>query len=191
VCIGYNSTCTFPNTNVITALTNAIAVAANASFISPLRTTPAAFATGGVMFYNSTTSEIGYCINNGSTNKTFVINHPNYNDRYLVHACLEGPESGVYYRGKNEIIDNKSVKVYLPDYVENISNNFSIQITPIYSGKKLSSVLQVSEIEKNSFTVYGDNTSFYWLVHGKRCDINVEPLKTGVEVKGSGPYKWI
>jgi hypothetical protein len=129
-------------------------------------------------------------LGSGST-KSFVIDHPNDKDKYLVHACLEGPESGVYYRGKGEIKNNESVKIILPDYVEYIAYNFTIQITPIYSGKKLEFPLQVSEIENNSFFVYGDNSKFNWLVHGKRHDIEIEPLKSKVDVKGSGPYKWI
>jgi hypothetical protein len=34
-------------------------------------------------------------------------------------------------------------------------------------------------------------SDFYWLVFGKRCNIEVEPDKSTVIVKGSGPYKWI
>jgi hypothetical protein len=51
--------------------------------------------------------------------------------------------------------------------------------------------LVVSEVEDNSFNVYGDNGSFYWLVHASRENINVEPYKNDVNVKGNGPYKWI
>jgi hypothetical protein len=39
--------------------------------------------------------------------------------------------------------------------------------------------------------VYGDNCEFFWVVHGKRGTIDVEPLKTDVVVEGEGPYKWI
>jgi len=35
--------------------------------------------------------------------KTFVREHPLNKDKYLVHACLEGPEAGVYYRGERLI----------------------------------------------------------------------------------------
>ena len=77
----------------------------------------------------------------------------------------------------------------LPDYVKNLATDFTIQLTPIYSGNNIT--LQVSEVENNSFTVYGKNTKFYWLVHGKRCDIIIEPSKSNTIVNGSGPYKWI
>ena len=37
----------------------------------------------------------------------------------------------------------------------------------------------------------GKNCKFFWHVHGKRADVDVEPLKSTVKVKGNGPYKWI
>ena len=51
--------------------------------------------------------------------------------------------------------------------------------------------LYASRIENNCFNVYGENCEFFWVVQGKRNDIDVEPMKTDVEIKGSGPYKWI
>ena len=141
--------------------------------------------------YNPTTSEIVRSTQTAMNNaKTFVIDHPANDSKYLVHACLEGPESGVYYRGKGEIVDNHHAIIQLPDYVEHLASEFTIQITPIYSGKKMEP-LYTSEVENNSFTVYGDNCSFYWHVTGKRGDIEVEPSKDTTTVNGSGPYKWI
>jgi len=122
--------------------------------------------------------------------KTFVIDHPTDKNKYLVHGCLEGPEGGVYYRGKSEIINGESIEIHLPEYVKKIATDFTIQITPIYTGKKIDQ-LYASEIEENTFTVYGENSKFYWLVHGKRCNIEVEPSKNDVIVKGTGPYKWL
>jgi len=122
--------------------------------------------------------------------KSFVINHPDDENKYLVHACLEGSEAGVYYRGIGEITNNISATIHLPSYVRNLANSFTIQLTPIYSGKKIEQ-LYASKIENNSFNVYGENCEFYWLVQGKRCDIEVEPLKSSTIVKGNGPYTWI
>jgi hypothetical protein len=140
-----------------------------------------------MMFYNSATAEVQYI----TVAKTFVIDHPLNPEKYLVHGCLEGPEGGVYYRGKSEIINNESIKILLPDYVKKLAYDFTIQVTPIYSGIRNLKSLEVSEIEENSFVVYGENRKFYWLVHGKRNDIIVEPKKSDVDVKGNGPYKWI
>jgi hypothetical protein len=122
--------------------------------------------------------------------KSFIIDHPTNNNKYLVHGCLEGPESGIYYRGKSEIIDNESIVISLPKYVENIGYDFTIQITPIGNCKKVNNYC-TSDIVNNEFTVFGDNGKFFWLVQAKRGDIEVEPYKTNVMVKGSGPYRWI
>ena len=122
--------------------------------------------------------------------KSFVIDHPDDKNKYLVHACLEGSEAGVYYRGLGEITNGIFTTILLPDYVKNLATHFTIQLTPIYFGKKIET-LCASRIENNSFNVYGENCEFYWLVQGKRVDIEVEPLKSSTIVKGSGPYTWI
>jgi hypothetical protein len=131
---------------------------------------------------------IGYTGPTGS--KTFVIDHPLDEKKYLVHACLEGPESGVYYRGKGEITNHLNTIIELPDYVEKLAYDFTIQVTPIYSGKIINQI-HVTEINNNSFQVYGDNCKFFWLVLGKRINIEIEPLKSETDVKGDGPYTWI
>ena len=122
--------------------------------------------------------------------KTFVIDHPTNPKKYLVHACLEGPESAVYYRGKGTIANNVSTIIQLPDYVESLATDFTIQITPIYNGNSLTTY-NVSDLVNNEFHVYGLNGSFFWLVHGLRSTIHVEPDKSSVSVRGDGPYTWI
>ena len=137
------------------------------------------------VIYNSADSSFYY-----SSSKTFVIDHPMDENKYLVHACLEGPEAGVYYRGKSEIINNEFATITLPEYVELLAHDFTIQVSPVYCGRKMEQ-LYFSEIVNNSFNVYGENCKFHWLVHGKRHDINVEPLKNQVNLNGDGPYRWI
>jgi hypothetical protein len=107
-----------------------------------------------------------------------------------VHACLEGPEAGVYYRGQNEILLNEC-EIQLPDYVDALATDFTVHLTPIFEGKFVQ--LASSEVKNNKFTVYSSNggCKFYWHVYGKRQTIDVEPDKRSVVVKGSGPYKWI
>ena len=187
IAIGANCNSTFANSIVISAAGTTVTTPAASSFcVNPIRSTATSTQTG-YLFYTPGTSEIQYT----TTSKNFVIQHPDDKDKFLVHACLEGPEDGVYYRGKAEISNNEFTIINLPDYVKNLAYDFSIQITPIYSGKKELKPLQVSEVENNKFIVYGENTKFYWLVHAKRGDIVVEPLKTDVDLKGSGPYKWL
>jgi len=119
--------------------------------------------------------------------KSFIIDHPVDPSKYLVHACLEGPEAGVYYRGKSEIFDGEKT-IILPDYVSKLASDFTVLVTPIYNGKLR--ILNCSEFKNNCFTVYGEG-EFYWSVIGKRCNIDVEPYKNAVNVKGDGPYKYI
>jgi hypothetical protein len=138
----------------------------------------------GLLFYNTTNNTLFY-----NTTKTFVIDNPVNPDKYLVHGCLEGPEAGVYYRGKAEIVNGYSTTIELPYYVSSFATDFFIQVTPIYNGKI--NIYNTSEIDNNKFTVYGDNGEFFWLVKGRRMEIDVDPNKSDVEVKGKGPYRWI
>ena len=138
--------------------------------------------------YDDANKEVVY----SASAKTFVIDHPIDKDKLLVHACLEGPEVGVYYRGESEIINNDSVEIELPSYVDKICTNLTIQLTLIYNGDKSNITLYTSSVKDNKFTVYASkNVRFYWLVHGKRSSINIEPSKNSTIVKGDGPYKWI
>lgn len=145
---------------------------------------PAIIVTYTQVAYNGPTGPTG------PTDKTFIIDHPKDNDRYLVHACLEGPEAGVYYRGTSEIIDNQSVTIELPSYVPGWATHISVLVTAIYDGKV--KTFAASDVDRNGkFVVYGENGSFNWLAMGKRASVNVEPLKSEINVSGFGPYKWI
>jgi hypothetical protein len=140
---------------------------------------------------NSGTSNTG--------NKSFIIDHPYDKDKYLVHVCLEGPEAGVYYRGKNKITNNKNTIIELPYYVDRLAYDFTISVTPIYNDdfsdseekEKEQISLGCSCVKNNKFKVYGKNCDFYWIVYGKRDNVNVEPLKALTNVKGDGPYKYL
>ena len=124
--------------------------------------------------------------------KTFVIDHPYDKNKYLVHACLEGPESGVYYRGEGNITNNNSTTIELPYYVNKLASNFTINITPIYDDNAHEDItLKCSRVLNNTFIVYGKNCSFFWHVFGKRLQLEVEPYKNNINVKGDGPYTWI
>jgi hypothetical protein len=122
--------------------------------------------------------------------KSFIIDHPIDISKYLVHACLEGPEVGVYYRGTSEIETGHTQKlITLPYYVDSFATDFTVTVTPIYNGTLR--LLNCSKVKDNYFTVYGSEGEFDWSVFGKRADINVEPYKNAVVVKGDGPYKYL
>ncbi len=64
-----------------------------------------------------------------ATTKLFDIPHPNKEGYRLAHACLEGPEHSVYFRGK---VKNKSI-IQLPKYWENLVDptTITVSLTPI------------------------------------------------------------
>jgi hypothetical protein len=121
--------------------------------------------------------------------KSFIIDHPLDYSKYLVHACLEGPEAGVYYRGRGEITNDICVEINLPDYVCAFARDFTIKVTGIYDGTP-AKIYSAGEVINNRFMIYGGNGCFYWTVTGSRGNILVEPDKNAVIVKGDGPYKW-
>ena len=186
IAIGYAAGSNNQSTNTI--VINATGVALNTTYdnslyIAPIRNDNTGY--GNVLSYNTGTNEIIY-----DTTKTFVINHPKDESKYLVHACLEGPEAGVYYRGTGTIAElETSVVVELPDYVDALATDLTVQVTPIYNGSVR--VLNASCVSNNKFTVYGDSGDFHWHVYGRRAVVIVEPKKSDVAVLGEGPYRWI
>ena len=119
--------------------------------------------------------------------KTFVIPHPTNDDKYLVHVCLEGPESGVYYRGTGEITNSKSVDIQLPDYCADLAVEFTVHVSAIYDGTI--KTYNCSPVVNNGFTVYGENGAFHWSAIGKRKEVEVECDKD-VTVYRDGPYTY-
>jgi hypothetical protein len=189
--IGYGAIVTASNTIQLgnTSVTN---VTTSGTITAGTVTYPnsAPLTDGKVLAANADGSAAWVDLPSGS--KTFVINHPTKPDSYLVHACLEGPEAGVYYRGEAKIENNRSVTVTLPDYASSLASNFTIQITPIYTDDSDENITySTSRVKGNSFSVRGKNGSFYWVVYGQRGTIVVAPKKADVQVFGDGPYKYI
>jgi len=103
-----------------------------------------------------------------ATNKSFVIDHPTREGMHLRYGSLEGPENGVYVRGK---LKNKNT-IELPDYWVNLVDydSISVNLTPI--GRF--SELYVENIENN--IVYVQDNSLnpincYFTVYAERIDI--------------------
>jgi len=187
---------------------------AGSFYIPPSGTSIRNFSSGGGTNYqillSTATGEVYY-----TTTKTFVIDHPTDPARYLVHACLEGPEAGVYYRGAgisaraagsdafngvsdniletrldafDEVSDNiLETRCELPDYVRALATDFTILVQAVGGAPRTYSV---SPIVDGAFTVYGPPGKFEWRVIGKRADVNVEPLRDEIVVNGDGPYTY-
>ena len=104
---------------------------------------------------------------------------------------MEGPEAGVYYRGKGEIVNGSFAEIQLPSYVGVLCTDLTVQLTHIYDGAV--KVFSASEVDTatNTFRVHGENGRFNWLVHGKRGDVEVEPSKDAVNLHGDGPYTYL
>ena len=64
-----------------------------------------------------------------ASTKNFKIQHPTMPAYYLVHSSLEGPERGIYYRGKLKT----SNIIHLPDYWLDLTDDtdITVQLTPI------------------------------------------------------------
>ena len=165
-----------------TIILNASGSNLNSTGSSRFHVKPIRYLSGqsNVLSWNSVTGEIT-C----EEAKTFVIDHPDDKEKYLVHGCLEGPEGGVYYRGRGEV----GTPVVLPKYVPNlIKGEPTIQVTPIYNGSVRTLNCSEYDLKTNSFEVFGTEGPFYWTFTAKRCDVNVEPLKAETNVNGNGPY---
>jgi len=128
--------------------------------------------------------------------KSFIIDHPLDRDSYLIHACLEGPEAGVYYRGRTAILD-RTMTIRLPAYVETLAHQFTVHATAeIVDIMEEPSFIHVavSAVRDSQFKLYASAPCIVnWLVFGKRRDVQlkVEAKKNEVVVYGDGPYKWM
>ena len=103
-----------------------------------------------------------------TTRKPFDIPHPNKKGWRLRHVCLEGPESGVYHRGR---LTKKNV-IDLPEYWRGLVDPESITVT--LTQIKTSQDLIIDGIEWGSQIKIksgnGTDIDCYYLVHGERKD---------------------
>jgi len=154
-------------------------------FIRPIRDVDSTGAQS--LCYEPTTGEV---FRNTNAAKTFVIDHPlDPRRKHLVHGCLEGPEGGVYYRGKCCINED----VELPDYVRALVAHGdipTIQVTPC-SQQTYSLWVTPWSRETNSFRVNGGEGEAFWTFFAKRCDVQTSVLKSRARVRGEGPYTYI
>ncbi len=130
--------------------------------------------------------------------KTFVIDHPTDESRYLLHATLEGPEGAVYYRGSGQLVEGRA-EVKLPSYFEALTKpeDRTIQLTNVDGFDRIAVALtDGNRIKAGTFVVASDNPDstqkFDWEVKAVRKDkpdLEVEPLRSHMAVSGFGPYK--
>lgn len=102
--------------------------------------------------------------------KQFDIPHPNKPGMRLKHACIEGPEIAVYYRGK---LYNET-KIILPDYWDNLIDieTITVNLTP----HKMYQELYVKSIEWGKYINIANNLSgpieCSYIVYAERKDVD-------------------
>lgn len=108
--------------------------------------------------------------------KLFRIPHPLDQTKDLVHACIEGPEAAVFYRGEG-VTKAGIATVMLPDYFEALTrkDGRTVQITalvdddnPVFGGQ-----IAAGRVSGGKFNVYSEDTSqaFHWEVKAVRLDV--------------------
>lgn len=158
-----------------------------------------------ILWYRDGDSAPSIRVHNGPAgdmvaSKTFVIDHPEDEDKYLVHAAVEGPTADVFYRGEARLVDGR-VWVDLPDYFEELTveGSATVQVTPIFDFKDAAPpVLSASRVQSGRFMVVaapgGDGyASFFWEVKAERArtQFDVEPSRKDVRLRGDGPYTYL
>ena len=119
---------------------------------------------GGSNFYVTANGDLS------ATSKSFLIPNKLKAGYMLRHGSLEGPEHGVYVRGK---LHNTN-KIELPDYWEWLvdESTITVQLTPIGTFQKyLVESISTSEIEISNLE-NSENINCFYIIHGERKDID-------------------
>jgi hypothetical protein len=115
---------------------------------------------------NTTTTGVNVTGLLTATTKSFKIDHPTKPGMSLQYACLEGPENGVYVRGK--LKDSNVIE--LPDYWVGLVDSESITVSITAKGRKQD--IFVTEIVDNCVYLEGDNIDCFYVVYGERKDVD-------------------
>jgi hypothetical protein len=134
--------------------------------------------TGNTGVFSTEVSAAGITL---TTRKPFDIPHPTKKGYRLRHVCLEGPESGVYYRGR---LTGKNV-IELPEYWRGLVDAETITVT--LTQIKTSQDLIIDGIEWGTRVKVrsgnGTDIDCFYLVHAERKDGE----KLIVEYEGQTP----
>jgi len=109
-----------------------------------------------------------------ATTKSFIIDHPTKEGMKLRHGSLEGPENGVYVRGRSCL---KAID--LPDYWTALVDPDSITVVLTSIGP--SGPPRVERIENNKVYVFSEDPrplDYFYMINAERID--VEPLEVEI-----------
>ena len=124
----YYSTAKIDNWEVTTGMTGAL----TSMNIPSCSISCASVTASGTISANSFSGPTISALNSAiSSKKSFDIPHPTKEGHRLRHICLEGPEAGVYFRGR---VTNKK-EIILPDYWKSLVDwtTITVNLTPIGS----------------------------------------------------------
>ena len=103
-----------------------------------------------------------------TSRKPFDIPHPTKEGYRLRHVCLEGPESGVYYRGR---LTGKNL-IELPEYWRGLVDPETITVTLTQIGYSQDLIVEGVEWGSRVRVKSGNGTGIdcFYLVHAERAD---------------------
>ena len=152
-------------------------VKGDSAFIGDIQLTGDQNITGNITI--SGTMKAGFATWSSSivaTTKLFDIKHPSKEGHRLAHASLEGPEVGVYCRGRLK----ESNVIHLPDYWKDLvhEDSITVQLQPIGSNQNL----VIQEFNNEFIVIAEDSTNTdlitdlstidcFYHIYGERKDI--------------------
>jgi hypothetical protein len=103
-----------------------------------------------------------------TSRKPFDIPHPTKKGHRLRHVCLEGPESGVYYRGR---LTGQTI-IELPEYWRGLVDPETITVTLTQIGSSQDLIIERIEWGTKIIIKSGNGTGIdcFYLVHAERKD---------------------
>jgi hypothetical protein len=121
--------------------------------------------TGNIGVFSTEVSAAGITL---TSRKPFDIPHPTKKGYRLRHVCLEGPESGVYYRGR---LTGQSV-IELPEYWRGLVDPETITVTLTQIGSSQDLIIEKIEWGTRVKIKSGNGTGIdcFYLVHAERAD---------------------
>lgn len=138
------------------------------------------FGKNGNLFASGGIRALGPIVGTNLTGATkyFNIEHPTKENHRLIHACLEGPENGVYIRGR---LTNSNV-IELPDYWNGFVDPESITVSLTQIGYSQDLIVDKIEWGRRVLIKSGNGTSIdcYYTINGTRTD--VPPLKVELPI---------
>ena len=118
-------------------------------------------------------------LNGAHTLKLFDIPHPTKENMRLVHVSLEGPEAGVYHRGR--LIDSNVIQ--LPDYWRGLvdAETITVHLTPHGCYQELYYEIGNWGSEIKVINNSGGKIDCSYIIHAERKDVDKIVVEQPVE----------